>query len=385
MPSSIPKGYAGKLLRIDLTNGSMKEEWLDDVELRKFVGGAGFGIKYLYEEVPPGIDGFSPDNRLILTSGPLGGTSIQGSGTYSVSTRGILTGGAAFSQANGLFGAFLRFAGFDGLIIQGAAKKPVYLYVHDDKVEIKPAEHLMGKDTWETDDAIKKELGLSKGSMSVASIGPAGEKLVKFAAIVSDKGHVAGHNGIGAVMGSKNLKAIAVKRGKNKINLYDPKKLASLNKEILEKIKDNPFSQSLYKYGTLGTYRLTEAIGALPIKNYTTNIYPDKSKLEQFTPDYIRGRFQPKPNPCWGCKMHHCHDSTITEGPYKGLVVEEPEFECMSAMGSQIGNMEVASAMMLTNVVDRLGLEMNETGWVIGLVMECYEKGVITRRVVAQS
>jgi len=379
MSVSVPKGYIGRLLRVDLTSGSMKEEWLDEPELRKYVGGAGFGIRYLYREVPPGLDYFSSENRLIIASGPLGGTRIPGSGTYSVTTRGVLTGGAAFSQANGFFGAFMRFAGFDGLIIQGAAEKPVYLYLHDGIAELRDASHLTGKDTWETDEALKEELGGSKATMSVACIGPAGENLVKFAAIVSDRGHIAGHNGIGAVMGSKKLKAIAVKRGRGRIPLYDSKRVSELGRQIADTMKNSPQSRFLYNFGTLGNYRLMERVGALPIKNYTTNIYPDKEKLEQFTPEYIRGRFQPRPAPCWACQMHHCHESTITEGPYAGMVVEEPEYECLSAMGAQIGNMEVASAMMLTNVVDRLGLEMNETGWVIGLAMECYEKGLIDK------
>ncbi len=380
MASHNTSGYAGKLLRVDLTSARLTEERLDEPVLRKYVGGSGLGAKFLYEEVPPSVECFDPENRLILASGPLGATRIPGGGTFSVSTKGCLTGAATSSQANGFFGAYLKFSGFDGIIIQGAASKLVYLYIHDGVAELRDASHLAGKDTWETDDLIKKELGYPKRGMSVAGIGPAGEKLVKFAAIVADKGHIAGHNGTGAVMGSKKLKAIAVARGKGKILLNDPGRISTLAKEILESIKNDRRINRLYYHGTLGTYQIVEKIGALPIKNYTTNIYPDKNKLRQFTPEYIRGHFQPKPDPCWACQMHHCHESTITEGPYQGLVVEEPEYECLSAMGSQIGNMEVASAMMLTNMVDRLGLEMNETGWVIGLVMECYEKGLITKK-----
>jgi len=380
MSSHNAGGYAGKLLRVDLTSARLTEEQLDEAVLRKYIGGSGLGAKFLYEEVPPGVECFDPENRLILTSGPLGATRIPGGGTFSVSTKGCLTGAATSSQANGFFGAYLKLSGFDGIIIQGAANKPTYLYIHDGNAELRDASHLTGKDTWEIDDLIKKELGYTKRGMSVAGVGPAGEKLVKFAAIVADRGHIAGHNGTGAVMGSKKLKAIAVARGKGRILLNDPGRISSLAKEILESIKNDRRISRLYNYGTLGTYQIVERVGALPIKNYTTNIYPDKTKLSQFTPEYIRGRFQPKPEPCWACQMHHCHESTITEGPYKGLVVEEPEYECLSAMGSQIGNMEVASAMMLTNVVDRLGLEMNETGWVIGLTMECYERGLITRK-----
>ena len=378
MPQSL-YGYAGKLLRVDLTHEGLSEETLDIDMARTFIGGAGFGIAYLYKEVPPEIKCFDPENRIIFATGPLGATRIPGGGTFSVTTKGVLAGGAAFSQANGFWGAFLKRSGFDAVIIQGAASRLLYLFVHDGQAELRDAYHLAGLDTWEMDDRIKKELGYKKRGMSIAGIGPAGENQVKFAAIVADKGHVAGHNGLGAVMGSKNLKAIAVARGTQAIPLHSPEKVASLSKVIRQAVQQNPFTRNLYQYGTLGTYRLVEKVGALPIKNYTTNIYPDKEKLEQFTPEYIRGRFQPKPNPCWMCQMHHCHDSIITEGPYQGLSVEEPEFECLSAMGGQIGNMEVASAMMLTNVVDRLGLEMNETGWVIGLVMECYEKGLVSK------
>jgi aldehyde:ferredoxin oxidoreductase len=373
-------GYAGKLLRVDLTNSGLSEESIEQSELRKYVGGAGIGAKYLYEEVAPGIDSFDAENRLIIATGPLSATRIPGGGTFSVSTKGCLTNGATSSQANGFFGAFMKLAGFDGIIINGIAPKLSYLYIHDGISELRDAGHLIGKDAFETEDIIRRDLGCTRRNMSVATIGPAGENLVKFAAINADKGHVAGHNGTGAIMGRKKLKAIAVVRGSLMAPPADPKRVSELAKEILRYIKNRRGLTNLYEYGTLGTYTRVESIGALPIKNYTTNIYPDKNKLHQFTPEYIRGRFQPRRDPCWACHMHHCHESTITEGPYSGMVVQEPEFECLSAMGSQIGNMEVASAMMLTDVVDRLGLEINETGWLIGLVMECYEKRIITEK-----
>ena len=246
-------GYAGKLLRVDLTNQRFNEEYLDETVLRKFVGGTGLGVKFLYEEVPAGITPFDPGNRLIWASGPLGATRIPGGGTFTVVTKGCLTGGASCSQANGFFGAYLKLSGFDGVIILGAANKPVYLYIHDGTVEFKDADHLAGKDTWETDELIKQELGYTKRGMSVAAIGPAGEHLVKFAAIVADRGHIAGHNGMGAVMGSKKLKAVAVARGKSQFPLNDPEKLTSLADDILEGIKTSPFARRLYEYGTLGT------------------------------------------------------------------------------------------------------------------------------------
>lgn len=372
-------GYAGKILRVNLTDSTLTEEQLDEAELRKYIGGAGLGARYLYKEVPPQVEWTDPENRLIIATGPLSAGRIPGGGTISVSTKGGMTGGATSSQANGFFGAFMKMAGFDALIIQGEAPSLSWLYLHDGQAEIRDASHLAGKDAFETEDLIRQEMGQKKTGMSVASIGPAGEHLVRFAAINTDRGHVAGHNGTGAVMGRKKLKAIAAARGNLVTPAADLKRVSELSKEILDYIKNHRGLVGLYNYGTLGTYQRVEAIGSLPIKNYTTNIYPDKEKLKQFTPEYIRGNFEPKPDPCWACQMHHCHESTITEGPYKGMKVQEPEFECLSATGSQIGVMDVASAMMLTDVIDRLGLEMNETGWVVGFAMECYEKGLITK------
>ena len=205
-------GYGGKLLRIDLTNEQVTKEYLDEATLRKWVGGTGLGAKYLFEEVPAGVAWSDAENRLILTTGPLGGTSIGGSGTVAVVTKGALTNGAAASQANGFFGAYLRFSGIDGIILQGQAKRWLYLYIHDDAVEIRDASALVGKDNWQTNDLIRKELGATERGVSVASIGPAGENLVRYAGIFFDRGHVASKNGVGAVMGSKRLKAVVIAR-----------------------------------------------------------------------------------------------------------------------------------------------------------------------------
>jgi len=376
----ITDGYTGKLLRVDLTEGKLTEERPDKTMLRKYVGGTGFGLKILYEEVSPHVQWSDPENRMTIASGPLGGTRIPGSGSYSVVTKGCLTNGAVASQANGFFGAYMRLSGFDGVILQGAATQWVYLYLHDGIAELRDASHLQDKDTWETEDLIKEELSYTERQMSVICIGPAGENLVKFAAICGDKGHVAGHNGTGAVMGSKKLKAIAAVRGKTSIQLNNRGKLSTLSREITERTRTDPARRRMWLYGTLPGYLVDVPLGCLPIKNYTTNIYPDMERLEQYSAEYIREHFEPKPTPCWTCPMHHCHMSTITKGPYKGMVVEEPEHECFNAMGAQIGNMDVASAMMLSHMVDRLGLEINESGWLAGLAIECYEKGLINRR-----
>ncbi len=375
-------GYAGKLLRVDLTSEQITEGKLDEETARKYIGGSGIGAKYLYEEVPAGAEWSDERNRMIIATGPLGGTRMGGSGTISVVTKGALTNGAVASQANGFFGAFLKFSGYDGIILQGRAKRWVYLYIHSGGAELRDASHLVGKDTYETSDLIKGELGQSEQGMSVASIGTAGENLVRFACLFIDQGHTASHNGTGAVMGSKKLKAIAVARGRERLPLKDKERLSAIAKQSHNDTLNSPGRFQTYEFGTLnGVVNRTMARdGSLPVKNYTTTIYDiEPEKLEKFGGPYIRGHFEPKPKPCWACRMHHCHMMTITEGPYTGMTLEEPEYECFAAWGPVIGQTDVTAAMMLTHEVDCLGIDTNESGWVIGLVMECYEKGILNR------
>ncbi|MDO8687589.1 MAG: aldehyde ferredoxin oxidoreductase C-terminal domain-containing protein, partial [Dehalococcoidales bacterium] len=249
--------------------------------------------------------------------------------------------------------------------------------------ELRDASHLLGKDTWETTDLIKSENGQEERGMSVVSIGPAGENLVRFASIFADKGHAASHDGVGAVLGSKKLKAIAVVRGRGRPRLKDREVFSATAKQYLESVMNDPRAVSgIYTWGTLTL--LTRSIlakdGSLPVKNYTTNIYDiEPEKLEKFGGPYIRSHFEPKPSPCWGCRFHHCHMITLTEGPFKGYVAEEPEYEGFAAFGPVIGVTDVTAAIFLSNEADRLGIDVNETSWTIGLAIECYEKGLLTR------
>ena len=379
MSPSTVGGYAGKILRVDLTNERVSEETLDEATLRKWVGGAGFGAKYLYEEVPPGVEWSDPQNRLIFATGPLGGTRVAGSGTFSVSAKGPLTNGATATQANGYLGAYMKFSGYDGIVIQGAAKRWLYLHLHDGTAELRDASHLVGKDVFDTEDAIKKELGYTLRGATVYGIGPAGENLVKFAAIIGDKGHAAGHNGVGAVMGSKKLKAVVAGKGAGTIAVNDSRKVSSLARKVVDELSNDPARNSIFLWGTFGNReggRQRPLRGTLPVKNLTTNIFPES---EFMTAEYARTLWPTRPNPCWACAFHHCRMMRITTGPYAGLVAEEPEYECTAAMGPTIGNTDVAGMIMLSDLTDRLGLEVNEAGWLMGMVMECYERGVITK------
>ena len=366
-------GYAGKFLRVDLSKERTTDVTFYEETMRRYIGGTGIGAKILYDEVPPKTDWVNPRNRLILATGPLGGTRIGGSGTFSVVTKGALTNGATSVQANGLFGAYIKFAGYDGVIVQGASKRWLCLYINNGKAELMEASHLLGKDTYETVDEIAKELGKKERQISVVSIGPAGEHLVRFAGVFAEKGHSASHNGPGAVMGSKKLKAIAA-YGTSRVDVRNKDKLAKVAEELYQNVKT--FT------GTVGgVHRSYESVrGTLPVKNYLTNMWDiSEDGIEGFSEEYIRKTFGSKPNPCWACRLPHSTMMTIPEGPYKGMAVEEPEYEQLAAWGPVIDLKDIPSAVMLSGLTDRLGLENNEAGWLVGWVMECFQKGFLNK------
>jgi aldehyde:ferredoxin oxidoreductase len=368
-------GYLNKILRVDLSGGLVKAEPLRDDLREKYIGGTGIGAKILYEEVPPGVEWNDPKNRLILFSGPLGASRLSGTGTFSVVTKGPMTNMAGCSQANGLFGAYLKLAGFDGIVVQGAASNLVYLFIHDGKAEIRDARHLQGKGTFETEEILRKELGLGfRGS--VQGIGPAGENLVRFAMISGDGGHVVAHNGMGAVMGSKRLKAIVAARGKTEFPISDKAAVARLAQELHEDAKTKG-SKRIYELGTGGGFSGAALGGWLPVKNYTTGVFPEHAQLDG---QYLRTHFKMKHNPCWACQLKHCKLCEVTEGPYKGFKGEEPEYEGLATWGPVIGNTDPGAAVMLNQFNDDMGMDLNEAGWVVGWTMECYEKGVFSKK-----
>ncbi len=367
-------GYLGKVLRVDLSGSKVSVEELQPSFIEKWVGGVGFGARYLYDEVPAGVEWSDPENRMIWSTGPLAGSGVFGAGTFNVVSKGPMTNLAGSSQANGYFGAYLKFSGYDGIIFQGKAPGLVYLLVKDGKAEIRDAAALTGKDVWETEGALRKDLGVKGHEMSIFAIGPAGEKGVRYSAIVGDGGHVASHNGLGAVMGSKNLKAVVAYRGKRNFEIKNPALLKEKNVAMFEAAK---VAGPIYQWGTGGAFSGTYGSGALPVKNYTTNIYPEHERMNG---QYLRTHFEIRSKPCYMCPVAHVKEVTVTEGPYKGLKAEEPEYELLAAWGPQIGNTDLGSVVMLSHEVDRLGIDTNESGWVIGWVMECYEKGIFSRQ-----
>ena len=383
--AALPGGYAGKLLRVDLTKRKCwAEPW--GSELRDLVGGIGLGAMILYRETAKrggkgNVSWDDPDNRLVLATGPLAGLPVWGTGGLTVCTIGAGTNGPTSTQANGFFGTNLKYCGYDAIVVQGQSRDWLYLYVNDDRAELRDASGLVGKDTWETQDALSRATGLAGHQLSVYSIGPAGEHLVRFAAIQGDYGHVASKNGTGAVMGKKRLKAVAIVKGTRALRVADPRGLMQAADDIAHDLRTDPSARSLYEYGTLPGVSNLSKLGVLPIKNYTTNVtgnVPGADMAEWDAPK-LRANFDHRGHQCNACGMHHCHMAVIKRGEHRGRIVDEPEYEGWSGCGWQIGAVDRDGIAWLNTECDRACVDVNEFGWITGWVMECVEKGYITK------
>ena len=369
-------GYAGKVLMVDLSRGSTEDIRYDEETLRMYLGGTALGAKILYNMAPRDIEFDDPRNVVFIGIGPLTGTSIGGSGSVSIVTKGALTDGATSSQANGVFGAYMKFSGYDGVILTGRAKDWQYLVLRDGKAELVDAEDIVGLDTYEVTDKLREIYGAKNRSASVLSIGPAGENKVRWAGTFLDHGHSASHNGTGAVIGSKRLKAIIAFRGSGRIDVYDQKKLFDISQEMYKDVE--------YFRGTIGgvANMWKSHSAALPVKNYSTYEWgASPEEVDAFVENTLREKYQTERVPCWSCRLLHSTMFEIKEGVYK-CVVEEPEYEQMAAWGPATGITDVEATMMLSGLTDRLGFDNNEAGWLVGWVMEGMENGWLTEEQV---
>jgi aldehyde:ferredoxin oxidoreductase len=367
-------GYMGKLLRVDLTEGTCSDEPLDPNLAEQYLGGTGLGVEYLYREVSPGVEWDDPRNIIVMASGPVGGTLLAGTGTFSLVTKGPMTNLGIATQANGFWGAYLKSAGYDGVIIQGQSSRWVYLSIAEGKVELRDGSPLLGKDTWDMENAVRDDLKITE-PLSVFGIGLAGENKVRFAVVAGDEGHICSKGGCGCVMGAKRLKAVAVTRGKQAVPIFNKELFREKAKALLDDAKTAK-GGNMYKWGTGAAFSILAQAGALPIRNYSTNVFPEH---EQMNSQYIRTHFEHKNKPCWACGMIHTKYMKVTEGPFTGYEGEEPEYEGMAGWGPQIGNKDPGAYVKLSNITDRLGLDFNEASWIVGWVMECYEKGILTK------
>lgn len=359
-------------IRIDLSEKKVLIQPLDIELIAQFIGGRGINSKILYDEVPAGTDPYSSENRLIFGTGPLTGSLSPGSGRYTVTSKSPLTGIHGDSNAGGFWGPELRFAGYEHLIIHGKSDKPVYLWIYNENIEIRDASHLWGKTTWETDLIIKKELG--DPDIQVACIGPAGENLVRYACIINNLWRAAGRTGMGAVMGSKNLKAIAV-RGTGTVNVAKPMELMEYVEELNDLIISDPSYVRWSQYGTPGLVNPANKLGILVTQNdrCSTFIGADKISGETF-----HEKYSIKSNSCFNCPMHCGHfyvaiSENITFGG-------GPQFAALANLGSRCSNSDLTSILKMNSFCNRQGIDVCSAGVALSFAMECFEKGIITSK-----
>jgi len=366
-------GYVGKILRVNLSSGKTSSEDLNEKWAKLFIGGKGLGAKYLYEETKPRADPLSPDNVLILMTGPLVGTTAPCASKYAIYTKSPLTNTFLDSYIGGYLGAELKFAGFDGVIIKGKAEKPVYLWITDGKAEIRDAKDLWGLDIHETDKRIREKLGDKE--VKVAAIGPAGENLARIACITVDVYRQAGRGGGGAVMGSKNLKAIAV-RGRQGVSVPNIEEFIKLTNEITKNdvlTEDNLWAKT---DGTPSFLQMTQEGGILPTRNFQMGVFEHANDIDG---DAVKKNFVRR-RACYGCPLGCSNITRVKEGPFAGTVIEGPDYETLALGGSNCYINDVGAITKYNLLCDKLGLDTISTGDVIAFAMECYEKGLITKK-----
>ncbi|MGD0625427.1 MAG: aldehyde ferredoxin oxidoreductase family protein [Thermodesulfobacteriota bacterium] len=369
------KGYTGKILRVDLSKGRVETQALDEGLAKKFIGGSGLAAKILYDETGPETDPLGPENRLIFMTGPFAATPVITSGRHAVVTKSPLTGIFAESDSGGTWGPFLKRAGFDGVVISGKSKKPVYIWVSEGKAEIRDATHLWGKDTYELDAIVRKE---TRNEAVVASIGPAGEKGVRFASIMNDgkDARAAGRGGAGAVMGSKNLKAIAV-HGQQEVEMADPEGLRASLKEISPMVAKN--AEGMRKNGTAGGVAAFEALGSLPLQNwkYQGRWEQQAAKIAgpAMTEKILTGIYY-----CEKCVIGCGRRVKIDKGPYAGVEGAGPEYETIALLGSLCLVDDLEAIAKANELCNRFGMDTISCGGSIAFAMEAYEKGLITKK-----
>jgi len=363
-------GYKNRVLRVDLTNRKFSEEPLSKELINGYIGGRGFGAKLLYDELKPGIDPLGEDNEMIFIAGPLAGTNAQSFSRYKVFFKSPLTGGYFKSSSGGQFGAELKFTGFDMIIIKGKADKPVFLWVHDGKYELRDAEYLWGLDCDDTHALIRQELGDTNAK--IACIGPAGEHGVKYAGIFSER-RACGRGGGGTVMGDKNLKAIAL-RGREKVDLADKDAFAAAVKEQVAGYKANPQFATFSQNGTW----IAEAINAMgmyPTKNFQEGVVPEWEKLE--SNEYLK--LLVRKTRCYSCMVHCGSIAKIATGRYAGSWTEGPEYETIWAFSGPVRHSDIGLTIAADKLCDDLGMDTISTGGSIGFAYELYDRGIITK------
>lgn len=368
------KGYCGKMLKINLSSQRYSVERLDEYLIKGFIGGLGLATKLFYDLVPPFTNPYSPENVVILATGPLQGTLIPGSGRGLLASKSPLTNRFFISNFGGYFTKELKRAGYDAIIFTGISEKPLYVVIDDGKVEFKDAAHLWGKTTYEVHKLISEELGDSK--FQIITIGPAAENLVRYSAVIHPTPpacHAAGRGGIGSVMGFKKLKAIAV-RGSKDVEVADGEAVIKFFREISEKARKHPF---LPTYGTTAVVRTVNMLGGLGTRNWQSEVFENAGKIDGST---IIPKYKIADLACASCPMGCVKVTRVTEGKWAGTTVKGPEYETLYALGSMTGIDDFGTVARAAKLCDEYGLDTISTGVVIAFAMEAYEKGIIDKQ-----
>ena len=367
-------GYMGKILRVDLSRNELKDEPLDENLARQFIGGYGIGARIIFSEQKAGVDPLGPDNILGILTGPFTGTRAISGTRFTVVGKSPLTGGWGDANCGGYFGAYLKFAGYDGVFFTGMSEKPVYLFIDNGQAELRDAAHLWGKDSYQTEDTLKSELGMD---VAVACVGASGEKLSRIAGIIHDHGHAAARSGLGAIMGAKRLKAVAVK-GKMKVPVADEKRTKELRKKYLGELK-GPLDK-LKKFGT--TFVTVSCIesGDSPVKNWGGVAVVDFPDAKTIGDEAVRA-YRLKRTACYLCPIGCEAMMKEGTGEYKYQAgCHRPEYETSAMFGSDCLNKNVESIIKANDICNRYGIDTISAGAIIAFAMECYEKGLISKK-----
>ncbi len=367
-------GYTGRILHVDLTNRKIEVEEKDEAFYRSYLGGRGIGYHYLMKMVPAGTDPFSADNILVLATGVMTGSPLAASCRFAAVGKSPLTGTAGESEAAGFFGPELKKAGFDAVVLKGRSETPVYLWVHDDTAEIKDAGGIWNLGAREVEDAIREELGSSK--IRVAQTGLGGMNRVRFANITNNLGHFNGRGGFGALMGSKNIRAVAA-QGSNKIEFADQDYLNQVAKNYAKTYRDNPLGDALYVYGTTAFAELLSNGGALPVNNFRRSALADATPVSGDTYNEVLLK---KRKGCYSCPIQ-CKRGIALDDPKYGVDSRYggPEYETIAALGTNLNIVDLKAIAKGNEVCNRYCIDTISTGMTIAFACECFEEGVITK------
>ena len=378
----MPRGYNGKILHVDLTQGELRVETPPEAFYRLYMGGSAMGLYYILKEMPKGADALGPDNVLTLMTGVTTGAAISGQSRINANAKSPISGGIGDSQGGGFFPAELKFAGFDGIVIKGRSEKPVYLWIKDGHMELRDAAHLAGLLTGEVEDLLKKEIGDDK--VEVLQHGPAAEKGVLYSSLLSMANRNNGRTGMGTVMASKNLKAVVV-RGTQKPPIANAKGLTLLSREGPKRLPDNGDMAGLAKYGTASVVMPQHSMGTLPTRNYNEGAYELAESIsgEKLYDEYLRGAATGKQDKqgrdtCYSCIVR-CKRVVELEGKYK---VDQkyggPEYETIGTLGSYCGVSDMAAISLANQICNEYAVDTIAAGATIAFAMECFEKGIVT-------